>query len=128
MSSVRDALLKEINDKIERKKKLREEVARRNDDVEVFVMNLMNEVDDMMSKTVNTDLWEALVPAYVNSLENRIKSLDRDARVEVSWHTSDTPGVPNRINGVLIKWSPAYQLKHSCEPERFIDPTSLLFS
>ena len=126
MNNIRKKLLEEIDNKISRKKKLRQEIAKRKDDVEAFVLNLMEEVDDMMAKTVNTSLHQVLIPTYIRSLENDIRSLDPKAKIEVSWHTSTEQGVPNRINGILIKWSSDYQIKNDCEAERYIDTLSLL--
>lgn len=122
MSSIRQKILKEIDDRIQRKKKLRAEVASRKDDIEAYVLKLMDEVDDMMSKTVNTSLFEILIPNYVKSLEGHIRTIDGGATIEVSWTEE-----PKRLNGVLIKWSAAYQVVNNCDPERYVDVANLLF-
>ncbi len=122
MSSIRQKILKEIDDRIKRKKDLRAEIANRKDDVEAYVLKLMDEVDEMMSKTVNTSLYEILIPNYVRSLEGHIKTIDGGATIEVSWAEN-----PKRLNGVLIKWSATYQTVNKCDPERYVDIANLLF-
>lgn len=126
MGDVKKKLLQEIDAKIARKKALREEVAKRKDDVEVYVLKLMEDIDEAMSKTVNTSLNSVIVPWHVKSLENDIKSIDPGAKVTVSWYESSDPLEPKHINGVLIKWSTEYQAKNGCDPERYVDTSSLL--
>ena len=126
MNDVKKKLLQEIDDKIARKKALRKEVAERKDDVEVYILKLMEAIDESMSKTVNTSLNQVIVPWHVKSLENDIKSIDPGAKVEVSWYESADPLDQKHINGVLIKWSLGYQAANGCEPERYVDITSLL--
>lgn len=126
MSSVKQKLLQEIDDRINRKKRLREEVAKRKDDIDVYVLSLMDEIDYMMVKTVNTSLNEILIPNYVKSLEAYIRTLDKDASVQVSWHKNPDTGLCERINGVLIKWSLQYQVQNNCEPERYVDTANML--
>lgn len=115
--------MKEIDDKIARKKQLREEVAKRHDDVEVYVLKLMEAIDELMSKTVNTSLNEVIIPWHVQTLTNDIKMLDPYVKVEVNWGGTEEH---KHINGVLIKWSPVYQAKNNCDPERYVDISSLL--
>ena len=126
MGDIKKKLLQEIDARIARKKALREEVASRKDDVEVYILKLMEAIDESMSKTVNTSLNQVIVPWHVKSLENDIKSLDPGAKVEVTWYESLDPLDRKHINGVLIKWSLDYQKVHNCDPERYIDITSLL--
>ena len=123
MNDVRKKLLQEIDDKIARKKALRKEVAQRKDDVEVYVLKLMEAIDDSMAKTVNTSLNEAIIPWHVQTLENDIKMLDPHAKVTVNW---SGPEENKHINGVLIKWSPIYQTQNKCDSERYIDIVNLL--
>lgn len=124
MNSVRKKLLQEIDEKIARKKALRKEVAERKDDVEVYVLKLMEAIDESMSKTVNTSLNEAIIPWHVQTLENDIKMLDPQVKVVVSWGGTEEQ---KHVNGVHIKWSPQYQAANSCDPERYVDISGLLF-
>ena len=118
------SLLKEIADKIKRKKELKEEIATRSDNVEAFAMTLINDVEDMIASTTNMSLLSTLIPLYAKSFESRVQAMDRDATITVQW-AQDANGIP-RINGILIKWSQEYQTKHNCEEQLFVDMTSLL--
>jgi hypothetical protein len=117
-------LLEEIADKIKRKKDLKEEIASRNDNIEAFVMTLINDMEDMIAATTNMSLLSNLIPMYAKSFESRVKAVDRDATIDVQW-AQDANGLP-RINGILIKWSPKYQAKYNREEQLFVDMTSLL--
>jgi hypothetical protein len=127
--SIKDDLLKKINARVKRKKDLSEEIAKRSENVEVFVVKMIEEIEEALISTVNTSLFEAphFRQYYVKSVEGRIRTLDNDATIEVSWHESVVNNSIPRVNGILIKWSKQYQIEHSCEEQLFVDLTSLLF-
>ncbi|CAN5950511.1 unnamed protein product [Sphagnum jensenii] len=117
-------LLDEIAARVKRKKELREEIAMRHQNIEAFVMTLIDDIEEMIATATNPSLLATLVPLYARSFEGRVKAIDPGSSVQVQW-TSDANGVP-RINGILVKFSSEYQTKHSCEEQLFVDVTSLL--
>lgn len=124
MSDIRKKLLQEIDAKIA-KKKLAKEKAASNKDVESFVADFMQEIDDIQKMVVDGDLWSMLSESSQVSLKNKIRTLDGRAEIEISWHEED--GQAPRVNGVLVRWSSFYQNIKSCEPELFVDVMHLLF-
>ncbi len=124
--SDKKSLLKEIADKVKRKKALREEIAVRNKNVEAFAIDMINDIEEMIASTVNTSLLASLVPLYIKSFEGRIKAIDVGSTVTVQWFDG-VQGIP-RVNGILIKWSQDYQIKNNCEEQLFVDVTSLLLN
>jgi hypothetical protein len=117
-------LLEEIAAKVKRKKDLKEEIASRHENIEAFAMSLINDMEDMIATTTNTSLLASLIPLYAKSFESRVHTIDPRATIDVQW-TKDANGIP-RINGILIKWSPEYQMKHNCEEQLFVDMISWL--
>lgn len=126
--NVKKWLNDKINKKAARREKLTEEIAQRHKNVEEFVLKLLEELDNNIHSSANASLFDSKTfrNLYVHSMQERIKTLDRNARVEISWATEGGNGVLPRINGVLIKWSSDYQVQHGCEPELFVDIAALL--
>src|ERR1035437_1316 len=127
MSSVKEKLLEEIERKVKRKNKLKQEIASRQNNIEEFVLKMINEIDEMISATVNTSLGPVIAKFYIKSIRERIRTLDEDANIEISWADKIRDGNLPRLNGVLIKWSPVYQKANACDPELFVDIAALLF-
>jgi hypothetical protein len=126
MSGTKKSLLEEIAAKVKRKKDLREEIAHRNENIEAFAITMINDMEEMITNTVNTSLLKTLALLYAKSFEGRVQTVDPGCTVDVQWFEQGTDGVP-RINGILIKWSQEYQTKNNCEEQLFVDVTSLLF-
>lgn len=125
MASSKKDLLKEIDERIKRKKALQKEVASRKTDVEGFVLKMMGEVDELMLAAGNSNLSPTLTEYGLNTIHQRMRLIDKDIQIEPQWHISSTD--TTKLSGILIKWSPDYQTKNKCEPELFIDIVSLLF-
>jgi len=127
--SVKQRLYDKIKEKAERRKRLTEEIAQRSKNVETFIANLLDELDDNLASTANTDLFDdpGFLECYVRSIQERVKTLDSGAIVDISWMPKTNAGEAPRINGIHIRWSQEYQQKNDCEAELFIDMGSLLF-
>jgi hypothetical protein len=125
MGKIKDGLLAQIAAKVKRKEELREEIASRGKNIEEFVLKMINDMEDMMSTTVNTSLLAALAPLYAKSFEGQIKAIDSGSTVDIQL-IDGADGIP-RVNGILIKWSKEYQSTNNCEEQLFVDVTSLLF-
>lgn len=122
MSDVKKNLLKEIEDKIKRKMELREQIAKRNQ-LDTFVLNFISNVEEISESINDQDMWMDMVELAIKSLDESIKSLDARSTTAISWAEGNRP----QVNGVLVRWSAQYQEKNNCEPELFVDMTSLLF-
>lgn len=124
MNDVRKQLLKEIDQKIEKKRRAKEKAAS-NKDVESFILEFLQEIDDIQKTAPDEALWALLAGVAEVSLRNKIQTIDARASVSVSWYEEE--GRATRANGVHVKWSPFYVQLKDCEPELFIDVASLLF-
>lgn len=127
MSDIKKSILQQINDRVLRKKALSAEIANRNANVEAFVLKMIDEIDSMVCSTVNTSLAPIMADYYVNSLRERVRTLDVNADVEVQWMPAENNSNLPRVTGVLIKWSQEYQVDNNCEAQLFVDPVNLLF-
>ena len=125
MSSIKEGLLAQIDAKAKRKKDLKEEIASRNENIEAFTIKFINDLEEMIASTANTDLVVSMCHLYAKGFEGQVKALDPECEVKVQWleRKDDVP----QVNGILIKWSIEYQQKNNCDAERFIDVASLLF-
>lgn len=127
--SVKKWLYNKIKEKAERRERLSEEIDQRRKNAETFVAGILDELDSNLAATVNTDLFDdpGFLSCYTSSVQERIKTLDSGAIVDISWtqkiNKNDTP----RINGIHVRWSQEYQEKNNCEAELFVDIASLLF-
>lgn len=130
MNNVKKDLLREIDERIARKKALQLEMASRKDDVAKFALELLDEMETMIaSTTVNPSLIAELAPLHVMSFQERLRVLDSGVKVHMTWMTPEDAESPSlqRISGILIKWSPAYQAANKCDPELYVDIAELLF-
>jgi hypothetical protein len=82
-----------------------------------------------LAATVNTDLFDNpyFLSFYTGSIEERIKTLDAGAHINLMWAQKINEKDPPRLSGIHIKWSKEYQDKNNCEPELLVDIASLLF-
>jgi hypothetical protein len=119
VSNVKKQLLDEIKKKAERKEKLSEEIAKRNKNVEEFILKLLDELDTASSNIITSDI----IVLYIDSVEQRIKILDSGAKIDVTWNQD-----ASRIDGILVKWSEEYQKANNCEAQLYVDVASALFS
>lgn len=120
------SLMQEITARAKKKEALKQEIANRPGNMEEFVLKLMNEVDDSLSGSINPSLATTLAPYYEAALSKRVRIVDNDAKVSISWQeASDEKSVP-RVSGVHITWSKEYQKKHNCEEQLFVDVLTLL--
>ncbi len=117
----------QINEKVKRKKDLKEEIASRPNNVEQFVLDMVNEIDETLVSTVNTSLAPVLAAYHVKSLHERMKTIDTDVEIEIIWQGDGKDGNLPRIDGVVINWSKEYQEANNCEAQLFISVASLLF-
>lgn len=123
MSDKKD-LLNEIASKVKRKKELKEEIASRGENMEAFVMKMINEVEDMLVTSTNPSLSRLLIPLYTKSFESHIQTVDPGAFATIQW--ADDANNVARINGILIRWSMDYRTKNNCDEELFVDVTGWL--
>lgn len=112
-----------IEAKVKRKKDLRKEIADRHNNVDTFVLKMINDLEDMAANTTNTSLLVPLAGLYAKSFEGQIQTIDPNSTIEIQW--VDSSEIP-RVNGILIKWSKDYQDKNNCEEQLFVDVISLL--
>lgn len=128
--SIKSDLLEKIKKKVKRKEALSEEIAQRTNNVEAFIMKMLDELDaDMASMAAGGELDSPeFRDFYIGGVEQRLKAVDSGVKIEVSWSADHAPGVTPRINGILVKWSSEYQKAHDCEPELFVDVFSLLLA
>ena len=124
MNDTKKKLLEEIDRKIKRKKKMASRAIERNT-IEAFVIAFMEEVTDINNISTTTETWAVLYPAAQKSLVSKLQTFDPKCSIEISWNRENEKAL--QVNGVLVRWSPQYQLKNNCEPELFIDIISLLF-
>lgn len=124
MNDIKKKLLEEIDRKVARRKAAKER-ALYNNTINAFVQSFMNNIDDINTVASNEVEWQFAAETALNSLTQQIRSYDSRARVDVSWFGQE--GEKPRVNGVTIKWSPEYQRIQSCDPELFIDVTTLMF-
>jgi hypothetical protein len=117
-----------IKEKAERRERLSEEISQRSVNAEAFVVKILDELDSNLAATANTDLFDdaGFLQCYVSSVQERIKTLDSGARIDINWAAKTNKGEAPRINGIHIRWSKEYQEKNNCEPELFVDIASLL--
>jgi len=125
MSEVKRQLLKEIEDRIAKRKEAKARAINRNT-VEAFVLAFISNVEEINTMVSSPEEWEINVENAMNNLQSQVMSFDNDVRVYVSWH-QENDSLPV-VNGVTIKWSKAYQAKENCDPELFLDVTELLFN
>ena len=125
MGSTKSGVQAQIAAKVKRRKELREEIATRKDNVEAFALKMINDIEEMVETTADTILAASLVPLYVKGFEQQLKIIDPGSSIDVQWLDAGN-GIP-RVNGILIKWSLTYQQTNNCDPELFVDVTSLLF-
>ena len=118
MSDLRKRLMDAIEAKAKRKKDLSAEIALRPENVEAYVLKMVNDLEEMAINTVNNSLLAPLAGIYAKSFESQIRVLDPGANVEVKWIDSDGT---SRVNGILIKWSRDYQDKNNCDEQLFVD-------
>jgi hypothetical protein len=124
--SIKQWMYNKIKKKAEQREKLSEEIAHRGKDVENYVLNLLQELEDDISSTVNTSLFDtpAFRERYADAIKGRLRMLDNGAVAEMQWG----PDKNNpHVSGLLIKWSKQYQTENNCEPELFVDISALLF-
>lgn len=124
MSDVKKDLLNEIADKIKRKMELRAKIAQRNL-LDSFVLSFIENVEEISESINDRDAWMDMVELAMQALDSSIKSLDSKSTMTVSWQQIEN--MHPQVNGVLVRWSSRHQAKHGCEPELFVDMTSLLF-
>jgi hypothetical protein len=122
-SDTKKKLLQEIDEKVKRRKELRAQIVNKNI-LDAFVLNFIENVEDANIIAADEFEWKYLANAAREALEQRIKSWDAYSTIEISWYETDEKRP--QVNGVLIKWSAAYCQQQACEPELFIDATSLL--
>jgi hypothetical protein len=122
-------LYSKIKEKAERRERLAEEINQRSKNAEAFVTDMLDELDSDLAATVNTDLFNdpGFLECYVDSIQERIKTLDSGARINISWTPKTSKNETPRINGIHIMWSKEYQEKNGCEAELFVDIANLLF-
>lgn len=124
MSDIKKKLLQEIDSKIKRNKEIRERKAS-GTVIDDYVVDFIKQIEDLNTMPFGQDAWQTMATLAVNSLENQVKRIDPYSHLEVMWHTPEDE-MP-QVNGVLVKWSTHHQTLNKCEPELFVDVTSLLF-
>lgn len=127
--SIKKSLLDHINKIAKRREQLSEEISKRSDNVEEFVVKILDELDGDLVSMVSTDILNdpVLREYYFGGMREQIKTLDNGAVVTIIWAAETSKNDVPRISGILIKWSEQYKVAHNCEPELFVDMTTLLF-
>lgn len=125
MSEVKKKLLEEIDQRIAKRKEAKARAITRNT-IDAFVLTFIKNIEDLNTVAASQRDWEFNANLALNNLMMQMQSYDRGVKLDVSWYTQEESRLPE-VNGVLIKWSPAYQKENNCEPELFVDVTTLLF-
>ena len=125
MSNVKKDLLAEIDRKVIKHREARERAITRNT-IDAFVLAFIKNAEEINTMVGSDGEWTANIRRAEDTLLEQIRSFDSYATCTTSWVRS-TEHLP-AVNGVLIKWSPTYQKTMNCDPELFVDVTSLLFS
>jgi hypothetical protein len=123
MSDVKKKLLEEIDRKIAKKKAIRAQSQEKNT-YEAYILEFIKDMEDLSLGKIEGDTWLVMMQISLARLEEQMKKVDWGCKIEISWHTIE--GKDPQVNGVLIKWSPYYQMKNSVYPELFVDVASLL--
>ncbi len=127
MSNIKKDLMNEIEKKVKKHQLLKKRAQERNT-VEAFVINFIDNVDDINQVVSSQIEWEFSVNNALNNLRMQVMSLDRQAKVNVNWLKPEDAKALPRVNNVVITWSKMYQtLNGNCEPTLSLDSTSLLF-
>lgn len=125
MSNVKKDLLAEIDRKVIKHREAKERAITRNT-IDAFVLSFIKNVEELNYMPKDDRDWGVMVHFAQDALTDQIRSFDSHATCTISWVDQDEH-LPI-VNGVLISWSPAYQKAMNCDPELFVDVTSLLFS
>jgi hypothetical protein len=120
--SIKSDILDKIKKKVKKRELLSEEIAQRKNNVEAFILKMVDELDaDVSSMALMQDVV-GLHNYYIGSIEQRIKVLDTDVGIEVLWDTTDN----TRVSGILVKWSKTYQQQNNCEEQLLVDINAFL--
>lgn len=112
MASIKRELLKKINKAVERKKELSKNLER-NKTLYQWAVSFFDEVDKA----------PVMANFELNKLLNKIKGLDRGAKLE--YYEEDDNMLGSRIE---ITWSPAYVAANKCDNVFVIDAASAYFN
>ena len=120
--------MKEINKKAQKIRDKRIEAAS-NKTLENAVFDFFKNIEE--SRTIRGDKSydPDLFAKAKKSLEERIRSYDRDAKVSVEFEVSEDLASWERqpVRGVTIWWSQTYITKNNVDPSLFIDVSQMLF-
>ena len=125
MSDIKKKLLEEIDQRVARKQEMKDRALERNT-IDSWVIQFIKNVEDM--NAVSADPSEVF-PFYISAFATllmQLRTIDNKCEANILWMDSSSHTM-SEVNGVLIKWSKAYQEKTGIEPELFVDITSLLF-
>jgi hypothetical protein len=124
--STKSDLLEKIKKKAKRMQDLSEEIAERDQNVEVFLLKMLKEMDDCLATWVSAGMDNYAkgtgFQLDVRSIEQRIKTIDIGATIQVLFGTDEQ----TCISGILVRWSKEHQDKTGCEEQLLVDIADLM--
>lgn len=126
--TIKHKLLQEINKKAQKIRDKRVEAAN-NKTLENAVFDFFKNIEESRTirgdKSYDPDLFHQAK----KSLEERVRSYDRGAKISVEFEASDDTASWEQqpVRGVTIWWSQVYITKNNVDPSLFIDVSQMLF-
>ena len=117
MSNIKNKILKEIEQKIAKRKEARNRTL--NKTVESYVLSFIKNVEDINKITGSYHEWSYCVDQALFSLKTQIHVIDQGATVSVSFIKDEQQR--QIVDKVKILWSKEYQEKEKCESELVLD-------
>ena len=119
-NSVKDDLLKEIDQRIDKRSKLKAQAALPKD-LQHHAFQFFKRVDDIRSISPDGVLdWTLLVQAQ-KAFEVQVLAIDRDVTLQINF-------IEGNISTVDVKWSELYQARYGVDPITTIDVSDMLLS
>lgn len=120
-SKARIDLLKEIQEKAEKRKKMRTKAAL-NKDAQSFVMKFLKDAEDIRNRCGrDTGTAMTFTGLSAKALEDQIRTIDSGATIMVNSEAGD-------VVSVTITWSDRYMIDNNVDKQHTIDMSAFLFS
>lgn len=126
--SIKDDLLKKIEEKASRIREKRIEAAN-NKTLEAFVFEFFKHAEQARFLHKNERYDEDMLKSAITSLREKLKSIDTKVKVSIEFNRTDgqEKSLRDTIRGVTIYWSPLYIARQGCHQSLYIDVADLLF-
>jgi hypothetical protein len=129
MPSVKDKLLKDIEEKAQ---KIREKrvAAASNKTIESVVFEFFRRCDEAKELGGVLTYESSVLNEAVEAMLSQLRVFDRGAKVRIEWSTSidENGSYSETIKGVTILWSSAYYVLNKVECTMYIDVGQMLLS